>query len=189
MRRRPRAQPAGPRPGLDDPPLQRRPRPGPAPSRLPIRTLRGGRPPRAKAARLGLAPRLRPRLHPLRARAPPVRYVDRGRLGPARDPARLLRCPRPVRGRSSAPRPDRQCPRATAPRLDHPAGRHGLRRAQSLAPFLRRFPGGESKFVHWSFWPGTVFARRAALDLVDRVDGDGYLREILRDPGSGPPRR
>ena len=37
------------------------------------------------------------------ARAPPVRYVDRGRLGPARDPARLLRCPRPVRGRSSAP--------------------------------------------------------------------------------------
>ncbi len=46
-------------------------------------------------------------------------------------------------------------------------------------PFLRRFPGGESKFVHWSFWPGTVFARRAALDLVDLVDGDDYLREIL----------
>jgi hypothetical protein len=46
-------------------------------------------------------------------------------------------------------------------------------------PFVRRFPDGEAKFVHWSFWPGTVFARAAALDLVDLVDGDPYLREIL----------
>ena len=24
-------------------------------------------------------------------------------------------------------------------------------------PFLRRFGGGEQEFVHWSFWPSTVF--------------------------------
>jgi predicted O-methyltransferase YrrM len=47
-------------------------------------------------------------------------------------------------------------------------------------PLLRRFPDGESKFVHWGFWPSTVFTADAARDLVRLFDEDGQLREILQ---------
>src|SRR5215475_4830551 len=33
-------------------------------------------------------------------------------------------------------------------------------------PYLRRFPEGEQKFVHWSFWPSTIFTNQAAWDLT-----------------------
>jgi hypothetical protein len=46
-------------------------------------------------------------------------------------------------------------------------------------PFLRRFPDGESKFVHWGFWPSTVFTAEAARALVQLFDEDAQLREIL----------
>ena len=45
-------------------------------------------------------------------------------------------------------------------------------------PFLRRFPGGEHMFPHWTFWPSTVFTRRAAEDLV-ALWGDEELQGIL----------
>ncbi len=47
-------------------------------------------------------------------------------------------------------------------------------------PFLRRFPEGEAKFVHWSFWPTTVFTAPAARDLVRLCDEDTQLQQILR---------
>jgi Methyltransferase domain len=47
-------------------------------------------------------------------------------------------------------------------------------------PFLERFPGGESKFVHWSFWPSSVFTAEAARALVKICDEDTQLQEILR---------
>ena len=47
-------------------------------------------------------------------------------------------------------------------------------------PFLRRFFDGESKFVHWGFWPSTVFTSAAARDLVRLFDEDAQLREILQ---------
>ncbi len=46
-------------------------------------------------------------------------------------------------------------------------------------PFLRRFEGGEGKFVHWTFWPSTVFTAAAARDLVHLFDTDTHLRELL----------
>ena len=46
-------------------------------------------------------------------------------------------------------------------------------------PFLTRFPNGESKFGHWSFWPSTVFTAAAARDLTLMFDHDQGLREIL----------
>jgi hypothetical protein len=46
-------------------------------------------------------------------------------------------------------------------------------------PFLRRFAGGEDKFVHWSFWPGTVIARDAGLAVLDLFDRDTQLAAIL----------
>ena len=47
-------------------------------------------------------------------------------------------------------------------------------------PFLRRFPDGERKFVHWSFWPSTVFTEDAARSLVSLFRGDQQLRQIVR---------
>jgi len=46
-------------------------------------------------------------------------------------------------------------------------------------PFLRRFPGGEEAWVHWSFWPSTVLTADACGALVELFDGDAQLREIL----------
>jgi len=46
-------------------------------------------------------------------------------------------------------------------------------------PFLARFPDGESKFVHWSFWPGTVLFHDAASALADLFAKDEQLRAIL----------
>jgi hypothetical protein len=47
-------------------------------------------------------------------------------------------------------------------------------------PFLRRFTGGEAKFVHWSFWPSTVFTADAARDLTRLFAADRELGDILR---------
>jgi glycosyltransferase involved in cell wall biosynthesis len=47
-------------------------------------------------------------------------------------------------------------------------------------PLLRRFPDGESKFVHWTFWPSTVFTADAARSLVDLFDHDQQLQQIMR---------
>jgi glycosyltransferase involved in cell wall biosynthesis/predicted O-methyltransferase YrrM len=46
-------------------------------------------------------------------------------------------------------------------------------------PFLRRFEGGEEKFVHWTFWPSTVFTSDAARDLLRLFDTDAQLRDIM----------
>ena len=46
-------------------------------------------------------------------------------------------------------------------------------------PFLRRFPGGEENFVHWTFWPGTVISAEGAFALLDLFDNDVQLQRIL----------
>ena len=46
-------------------------------------------------------------------------------------------------------------------------------------PLLQRFADGEQKFVHWSFWPSTVFTADAARDLVNLFRSDLQLREIM----------
>ncbi|MBZ4417831.1 glycosyltransferase [Myxococcus sp. RHSTA-1-4] len=46
-------------------------------------------------------------------------------------------------------------------------------------PFLRRFPQGEAQFVHWTFWPSTVFTADAAKDMVTLWE-DPQLQDILR---------
>jgi predicted O-methyltransferase YrrM len=46
-------------------------------------------------------------------------------------------------------------------------------------PFLRRFPSGEQKFVHWSFWPSTVFTAEAARDLTELFKTSDELQAIM----------
>jgi hypothetical protein len=47
-------------------------------------------------------------------------------------------------------------------------------------PFLRRFPDGESKFPHWTYWPSTVLTADAARDLTRLFSNDEQLLEIMQ---------
>ena len=47
-------------------------------------------------------------------------------------------------------------------------------------PFLQTFPDGESKFVHWTFWPSTVFTADAARDLVKLFSENKQLQGIMQ---------
>ena len=53
------------------------------------------------------------------------------------------------------------------------------REVELWRPYLRKFERGEEKFVHWTFWPSTVFTRDAARDLVRLFDADEQLRDIM----------
>jgi len=73
-------------------------------------------------------------------------------------------------GNSPAPQP-----RATrvAPAIQ------ALKEIELWRPFLRRFANGEAKFVHWSFWPSTIFTTDAARDLTRLFSTDKQLLEIM----------
>lgn len=45
--------------------------------------------------------------------------------------------------------------------------------------WLQRFRRGEEKFVHWTFWPSTVFTRDAMADLINLFTNDEGLRDIM----------
>ena len=46
-------------------------------------------------------------------------------------------------------------------------------------PLLQQFHRGENHFVHWTFWPSSVFTFDGARDLVHLFDHNGMLREIM----------
>ena len=46
-------------------------------------------------------------------------------------------------------------------------------------PLLNQFPQGEEKFVHWSFWPSTVFTKDAIIDLLKLFKENATLHEIM----------
>ncbi|HEV3412131.1 MAG TPA: CmcI family methyltransferase [Puia sp.] len=46
-------------------------------------------------------------------------------------------------------------------------------------PFLDSIPGAADKFVHWTFWPATVFTADAARDLVRLFQENRQLQEIM----------
>ena len=65
-------------------------------------------------------------------------------------------------------------PRAT---INGPA-RLAWAEVDAWRPFLRRFPGGEAAFPHWTFWPSTVFTRRGAERLLE-VWEDRHLQALV----------
>ena len=60
-----------------------------------------------------------------------------------------------------------------------PRSAHGER--ERWRPFLGRFPNGEEKFPHWTYWPSTVFTAEAARDLTRLFASDEQLQELMRD--------
>ncbi|MFT4156069.1 glycosyltransferase [Parafilimonas sp.] len=47
-------------------------------------------------------------------------------------------------------------------------------------PLLQKFKDGESRFVHWTFWPSCVFSSSASKDLIKLFKEDKTLQSILR---------
>ena len=47
-------------------------------------------------------------------------------------------------------------------------------------PLLKTFPNGEDKFLHWSFWPSTVFTYSAISDLVKLFKTNTELQYIMQ---------
>jgi len=54
-----------------------------------------------------------------------------------------------------------------------------FREKELWLPYLRRFAGGESKFPHWTFWPGTIFSAAAARELASLFSNDLALQGVL----------
>ena len=54
-----------------------------------------------------------------------------------------------------------------------------LREIELWRPFLRQFRSGEDKFVHWCFWPSTVFLADAARELACLFRTSDSLRSIM----------
>ncbi len=68
---------------------------------------------------------------------------------------------------------------AQGPRTRIPPAATAWQEVQHWRPFLRRFPVGEQAWVHWSFWPSTIFTADACRALVDLFDGDEQLQSLL----------
>lgn len=71
-------------------------------------------------------------------------------------------------------------PGVQGPHTRVPPAAQAWREVGLWRPFLSRFPHGEEKFVHWSFWPSTVFTAAAARALVDLFATDEQLQTILQ---------
>ena len=61
----------------------------------------------------------------------------------------------------------------------HGPAQTAFREFELWRPYLRRFPYGEQKFVHWSFWPSTVFTNQAAWELTRLFSTDRELSTLL----------
>ncbi|HLH37272.1 MAG TPA: class I SAM-dependent methyltransferase [Alloacidobacterium sp.] len=71
-----------------------------------------------------------------------------------------------------------------SPGVQHPTtsqapAQTAFRELELWRPYLRRFPNGEQKFVHWSFWPSTVFTNAAAWELTRLFSTDRELTSIM----------
>ena len=91
-------------------------------------------------------------------------------------PARIQECLTRDRGIGLLSNQPERMPPAT----DNAAALTAWQEVELWRPFLKQFPDGEDKFVHWGFWPGTVFSADTTRALLDRFDHDDDLREIMR---------
>jgi predicted O-methyltransferase YrrM len=71
-----------------------------------------------------------------------------------------------------------------SPGVQHPTtsqapAQTAFRELELWRPYLRRFPNGEQKFVHWSFWPSTVFTNAAAWEITRLFATDRELMSIM----------
>lgn len=65
------------------------------------------------------------------------------------------------------------------PILTHPE-RTALEEAGAWRPFLDKYPNGIYRFPQWTFWPGAAFSRQAAQTILSALDGNLYLRALIK---------
>ncbi|MBN9385046.1 MAG: glycosyltransferase [Chitinophagaceae bacterium] len=76
---------------------------------------------------------------------------------------------------------------SSAPARVYPNDRHNYVALQAFKeidlwkPLLQAFPEGEEKFVHWTFWPSTVFTAKAVKDICKMVRENECLKKILQE--------
>lgn len=46
-------------------------------------------------------------------------------------------------------------------------------------PLLKQFKNGEESFVHWTFWPSTVFTKAAMHDVAELFNTNSVLQDIM----------
>jgi glycosyltransferase involved in cell wall biosynthesis len=61
----------------------------------------------------------------------------------------------------------------------NPVALQAFREYELWKPFLKQFPEGEEHFVHWTFWPSTVFTKDAARDLLKLLKENAMLQNIM----------
>lgn len=61
----------------------------------------------------------------------------------------------------------------------HAPRRTALQEIGAWLPFLAKFESGVRHFPQWSFWPATVFSRRAVHGVLTLVDTDPGLRSLM----------
>ncbi|MGA1875564.1 MAG: class I SAM-dependent methyltransferase [bacterium] len=70
-------------------------------------------------------------------------------------------------------------PSPQTPTTNVPPAVQAFKEIDLWRPFLKRFSKGEEKFVHWTFWPSTVFMSDAVRDLVQLFAADEILQDIM----------
>lgn len=55
-----------------------------------------------------------------------------------------------------------------------------LKEFELWKPLLECFPEGLNKFVHWTFWPSTVFSAKAVKDLISLFKENEILKKIMK---------
>jgi len=76
---------------------------------------------------------------------------------------------------------------SSAPAKVHPDDRHNYVALQAFKesalwkPLLQEFADGEEKFVHWTFWPSTVFTEKAVKGLCRMLRENERLKKILQE--------
>lgn len=72
--------------------------------------------------------------------------------------------------------PDRISPHDTS----NYVAQRAYKEVELWTPLLDQFPNGRDQFVHWTFWPSTVFTHEAVRDLLQLFKKDEHLKRIMK---------
>jgi glycosyltransferase involved in cell wall biosynthesis len=64
---------------------------------------------------------------------------------------------------------------------NHPIAAQGFKEYELWKPLLDRFPNGADKFLHWTFWPSSVFLSDAIRDLTKLFRENSLLQHIMQN--------
>lgn len=69
--------------------------------------------------------------------------------------------------------------RINSPKTENHIAKQAFNEKKLWQPLLDSFPNGDKSFVHWTFWPSTVFSQPAVKDLVCLCKTNPLAEDIL----------